>query len=104
MLQCINVQDGVNTDGTKLQIDACVEGNKNQEWVFVNSTLQWSSTDKCIEPTDGNITDGNTVEINTCDSHNPNQKWVVEVINNATQSVIYHAFRIEGPSLLSRIV
>ncbi|KAF7369719.1 hypothetical protein MVEN_00303400 [Mycena venus] len=77
--KCIDVKDGVNADGTKLQIWTCADGNKNQEWVSVtDSTFQWNGTNKCIDLTDGKITEGNVLQIYTCDSKNSNQKWIGE--------------------------
>ncbi|KAF7343887.1 hypothetical protein MVEN_01677400 [Mycena venus] len=74
--KCIDVKDGVNADGTKLQIWTCTDGNKNQLWTSVkDNTLQWSGTNKCIDLTDGKITDGNVLQIYTCDSKNSNQGW-----------------------------
>ncbi|KAJ7688019.1 ricin B lectin domain-containing protein, partial [Mycena rosella] len=74
--KCIDVMDGVNADGTKLQIWTCSEGNPNQQWISVtDDTLQWNGTDKCIDLTDGKITDGNVLQIYTCDDSNSNQKW-----------------------------
>jgi hypothetical protein len=71
------VKDGVNADGTKLQIWSCVENSKNQQWISVtDGTFQWSGTNKCTDPTDGKITDGNVLQIYTCDSKNANQKWL----------------------------
>jgi hypothetical protein len=70
------VKDGVNADGTKLQIWSCVQGSKNQQWIsLTDSTFQWSGTNKCIDLSDGKITDGNVLQLWTCDSNNSNQKW-----------------------------
>ncbi|KAF7373795.1 hypothetical protein MSAN_00591200 [Mycena sanguinolenta] len=74
--KCIDVTNGVNADGTKLQIWTCVKGSTNQQWISVtDSTFQWSGTDKCIDLTNGVITDGNVLQLWTCDSANSNQKW-----------------------------
>ncbi|KAJ7868542.1 ricin B lectin domain-containing protein, partial [Mycena olivaceomarginata] len=74
--KCINVKDGVNADGTKLQIWSCVQGSKNQQWIsLTDSTFQWSGTNNCIDLSDGKITDGNVLQLWTCDSNNSNQKW-----------------------------
>ncbi|KAJ7720489.1 ricin B lectin domain-containing protein [Mycena olivaceomarginata] len=74
--KCIDVKDGVNADGTKLQIWSCVQGSKNQQWIsLTDSTFQWSGTNKCIDLSDGKITDGNVLQLWTCDSNNSNQKW-----------------------------
>ncbi|KAJ7305538.1 ricin B lectin domain-containing protein, partial [Mycena albidolilacea] len=74
--KCIDVKDGVDADGTKLQIWSCVQGSKNQQWIsLTDSTFQWSGTNKCIDLSDGKITDGNVLQLWTCDSNNSNQKW-----------------------------
>ncbi|KAJ6554375.1 ricin B lectin domain-containing protein [Mycena capillaripes] len=74
--KCIDVKDGINADGTKLQIWTCTEGDANQQWISdTDNTFQWSGTNKCIDLTDGKITDGNVLQIYTCDSKNSNQKW-----------------------------
>ncbi|KAF8184064.1 ricin B lectin domain-containing protein [Mycena galopus ATCC 62051] len=76
--KCIDVKDGLDADGTRLQIATCVEGNKNQEWIFVQSTLQWSGTNKCVDIPDGNMTDGNALQIYTCDDNSSMQRWAAE--------------------------
>jgi hypothetical protein len=38
--KCLDVKDGVNSDGTKLQIWTCATGSKNQGWIYtVRSVL-----------------------------------------------------------------
>ena len=32
--KCLDVKDGVNQDGTKLQIWTCATGSKNQGWIY----------------------------------------------------------------------
>ncbi|KAJ7482681.1 ricin B lectin domain-containing protein [Mycena latifolia] len=80
--KCIDVTNGVNADGTKLQIWTCSEGNTNQLWTSLNDfTFQWSGTNKCIDLSDSKITDGNVLQIWTCGSGsigNSNQKWTGE--------------------------
>ncbi|KAJ6463478.1 ricin B lectin domain-containing protein [Mycena sanguinolenta] len=72
--KCIDVTDGVNADGTLLQMWTC-SGGKNQQWVNrLDGTFQWSGTNKCIDLTNGVITDGNQLQIWTCTS-GPNQVW-----------------------------
>ncbi|KAG7087961.1 hypothetical protein E1B28_012002 [Marasmius oreades] len=79
--KCLDVTDGINADGTKLQVWACVNGSTNQQWISTTDlTFQWAGTNKCIDLTDGNITDGNQLQIWTCDSNNSNQKWTVNPI------------------------
>ncbi|KAK1231148.1 hypothetical protein PQX77_005739 [Marasmius sp. AFHP31] len=76
--KCLDVKDGANTDGTKLQIWTCTPGSTNQLWISVNDfTFNWAGTDKCIDLTDGNIADGNQLQIWTCvgGPGSQNQKW-----------------------------
>ncbi|KAG7093357.1 hypothetical protein E1B28_007039 [Marasmius oreades] len=77
-----DVTDGINADGTKLQVWTCVDGNTNQQWIeSVNDlTFRWAGTDKCIDLTDGNLTDGNQLQIWTCDltRNNQNQRWAIK--------------------------
>ncbi|KAF9261596.1 hypothetical protein L218DRAFT_961383 [Marasmius fiardii PR-910] len=74
--KCLDVKDGRNADGTKLQIWSCADGNTNQQWISVTDlTFQWAGTNKCIDLTDGKADDGNQLQIWTCDSNNSNQKW-----------------------------
>jgi len=77
--KCLDVTDGVDADGTKLQIWDCT-GGPNQQWVrTLYSTIQWNggAGNKCIDLTDGNIADGTALQIWTCaeDGSNQNQQW-----------------------------
>ncbi|KAJ7490745.1 ricin B lectin domain-containing protein [Mycena latifolia] len=74
--KCLDVTNGVNADGTKLQIWTCAAGNTNQMWIPVSdSAITWSGKNKCVDLTNGNTTDGNQVQIWDCDASNNNQKW-----------------------------
>ncbi|KAG7087982.1 hypothetical protein E1B28_012022 [Marasmius oreades] len=74
--KCVDVIDGNNADGAKLQIWTCVAGNTNQLFIPVaSSTYQWAGTNKCIDLTDGNINNGNQLQVWTCDPNNSNQRW-----------------------------
>ncbi|KAL0570844.1 hypothetical protein V5O48_011116 [Marasmius crinis-equi] len=82
--KCLDVKDGANADGSKLQIWSCVTGSTNQQWISVNDfTFQWSGTNKCIDLTNGDITDGNQLQVWTCDSANTNQKFTGVQVGNA---------------------
>ncbi|KAJ7054608.1 ricin B lectin domain-containing protein [Mycena amicta] len=75
--KCIDVKDGVNADGTLLQIWTCDENsaNPNQLWTSYNDwTFRWNNTNKCIDLKDGKITDGSPIQIWTC-TDGPNQEW-----------------------------
>jgi len=74
--KCLDVTDGVDADGTKLQIWTCDFANANQRWIPVSgSTITWFGENKCVDLTDGNLTDGNQAQIWDCDVNNSNQKW-----------------------------
>ena len=46
-LQCLDVTNGVNEDGTKLQIWTCIAGNTNQMWnANADGTYTWAGTNK----------------------------------------------------------
>ncbi|KAJ7092400.1 ricin B lectin domain-containing protein [Mycena belliarum] len=85
--KCIDVTNGVNADGTKLQIWTCVPGSTNQQFISLNDfTLQWAGTNKCIDLSDGKITDGNQLQIWTCDSKNSNQGWIYFLLTDALRT------------------
>ncbi|KAJ7855789.1 ricin B lectin domain-containing protein [Mycena leptocephala] len=73
--KCLDVTNGANTDGTKLQIWTCAAGNTNQMWIPAGPTITWSGKNKCVDVTNGNITDGNQIQIWDCDVSNNNQNW-----------------------------
>ncbi|KAJ6533443.1 ricin B lectin domain-containing protein [Mycena vulgaris] len=73
--KCIDVPNGVNAVGTKLQIWTC-SGGPNQQWIgTLDRSFRWSGTDKCIDLTDGRIADGTALQLYTCSSGNQNQGW-----------------------------
>ncbi|KAJ7081191.1 ricin B lectin domain-containing protein [Mycena belliarum] len=73
--KCIDVKDGKNADGTKLQIWTC-SGGPNQQFVGrLDGSFQWAGSNKCIDLTDGRITDGTQLQLYTCGSGNLNQQW-----------------------------
>jgi len=77
--KCLDVTNGVNANGVKLQWWTCGTNNPNQQWIFapegLDSVLQWSNTNKCVDITNGITTDGNQLQIWECSSNNPNQGW-----------------------------
>ncbi|KAF7307969.1 hypothetical protein MKEN_01158400 [Mycena kentingensis (nom. inval.)] len=85
--KCLDVKDGVDADGTTLQIWTCDANNKNQQWTSQTDwTFTWADTNKCIDLRDGGITDGTPIQLWTC-SDGPNQKWVGASNPSNTQSV-----------------
>ncbi|KAG7087988.1 hypothetical protein E1B28_012027 [Marasmius oreades] len=74
--KCLDVVNGVNADGAKVQIWDCIDGNTNQLWTDTTaSQLQWSGTNKCVDLPSGSVTDGTQLQIWTCASGNTNQGW-----------------------------
>ncbi|KAJ7065646.1 ricin B lectin domain-containing protein [Mycena amicta] len=75
--KCLDVVNGVNADGTKLQIWTCATGNTNQMWVPGGQEIPiaWSGKGKCIDLTGGNTTAGNQFQVWTCDNQNDNQRF-----------------------------
>ncbi|KAJ7584003.1 ricin B lectin domain-containing protein [Mycena floridula] len=74
--KCLDVPNGVNADGVKLQIWTCGTGNKNQLWqVNGDGSISWAGSNKCLDDTDGKLNDGNPVQLWTCAQNNVNQAW-----------------------------
>ncbi|KAJ7579743.1 ricin B lectin domain-containing protein, partial [Mycena floridula] len=77
--KCLDVKDGVNANGTKVQIWTCGENNPNQKFnVNWDGSISWDRTGKCVDvtgaPGDGGL--GTFVQIWECRAGNPNQKWI----------------------------
>jgi len=75
--KCLDVTDGVNNDGTKLQIWSCADSsNANQQWFYTtDDRLSWTNHGKCVDLTDGQMTAGNHIQVWSCSNGNPNQVW-----------------------------
>ncbi|KAK6996692.1 ricin B lectin domain-containing protein [Favolaschia claudopus] len=79
--KCLDVKDGVDSNGSKLQIWSCSVGNTNQLWVpqlASGGNIVWSGKNKCIDLTDGNTANGTPVQVWDCPkspSDNANQAW-----------------------------
>ncbi|KAJ6464922.1 ricin B lectin domain-containing protein [Mycena sanguinolenta] len=77
---CLDVIDGVDADGTKLQVWECTPGDTNQNFAFTDvrdgTMIQWfgvTDSKVCVDVTDGNINNGNQVQIWDCDANNNHQ-------------------------------
>jgi len=77
--KCLDVRNGVNADGTKLQIWTCsTNGGVNQQWWYTgDNRLSWKDHGKCTDLTSGSLADGNPIQIWTCGGGNANQVWNV---------------------------
>ncbi|KAF5342015.1 hypothetical protein D9611_001235 [Ephemerocybe angulata] len=75
--KCLDVTDGVNKDGQKLQIWTCASNNANQQWYYNkwDNNLSWTGKGKCVDLPDGNLSDGNRLQIWGCWNKNTNQIW-----------------------------
>jgi len=79
---CLDVTNGVDADGTLLQVYECFNGNTNQQWQFNgNFSIQWKGHNKCIDLTNGNVNSGTQLQIFTCFNGNTNQQWEIEPLN-----------------------
>ncbi|TFK18779.1 macrofage activating glyco protein [Coprinopsis marcescibilis] len=86
--KCLDVTDGLDNDGTKLQIWTCSDinnPNPNQGWWYNkwDNTLDWTGRGKCIDVTDGSQADGTRIQIWGCWNRNPNQIWSTGYMPNA---------------------
>ncbi|KAJ7469970.1 ricin B lectin domain-containing protein [Mycena galericulata] len=82
--KCLDVTNGVDADGTKLQIWTCFSGNTNQLWEpeFGSvGNIFWVGENKCVDLTNGNTTNGNQLQVWDCDTSNPNQIWGVSIVD-----------------------
>ncbi|EIN04085.1 carbohydrate-binding module family 13 protein [Punctularia strigosozonata HHB-11173 SS5] len=78
--KCLDVTDGKNVDGVKLQIWDCDASNPNQQFWYTaygDNHLAWTNHGKCLDLTGGSLSNGNQVQLWTCSGNNPNQIWDV---------------------------
>ncbi|KAL0057399.1 hypothetical protein AAF712_015960 [Marasmius tenuissimus] len=77
--KCLDVPNGDATNGNRLQIRNCVEGDANQQWKrrspFPNFTIEWVGKNKCVDITNGDMTVGNSLQISDCDASSEYQTW-----------------------------
>ncbi|KAJ6493311.1 ricin B lectin domain-containing protein [Mycena sanguinolenta] len=87
--KCLDVTNGANVDGTKLQIWTCASGNTNQLWLPAgqDSTITWAGQNKCVDLTNGLVTDGNQIQIWDCDAQNGNQRWIYGLTQDVSRSI-----------------
>jgi hypothetical protein len=46
--KCLDVPNGLDQNGVKLQIWTCYDGNTNQLWQFGDEGIKWSSHNKSV--------------------------------------------------------
>ena len=65
--KCLDVTNGNNSNGAKLQIWDCAPSNANQQWYWTTDNhLAWTNHGRCLDLTGGSLTDGNKVQIWDC--------------------------------------
>ncbi|KAJ7202644.1 ricin B lectin domain-containing protein [Mycena pura] len=87
--KCIDVTDGVNANGVRLQTWTCVDGAANQQFLHQGRSvvalpvdfISWyAHPGLCMDLTDGRNVSGNPVQMWACDFENPNQIWQLEPV------------------------
>ncbi|KAK7460690.1 hypothetical protein VKT23_009405 [Stygiomarasmius scandens] len=73
--KCLDVIDGVEENGTKLQIWTCYDENTNQQFNAWDDHIAWAHRGLCLDLIDGNTAGGTFVQIWECSRRNPNQIW-----------------------------
>lgn len=76
---CLDVVDGRQENGVKLQTWTCVEGSTNQQFTqtggdslnYPTNTFEWTSTGLCVDLTDGSTDE--QLQLWACDELNTNQ-------------------------------
>ncbi|KAF6756835.1 macrofage activating glycoprotein [Ephemerocybe angulata] len=83
--KCLDVKDGVNQDGSRLQVWTCASENTNQKWNYNkwDNTLEWQGKGKCVDLVDGKQDDGTPTQIWSCWNQNSNQIWTTGYMYNA---------------------
>jgi len=89
--KCLDVTNGANTNGNKLQVWDCSSGNANQQFdytKFGDNHIKWTKG-KCIDLTDGSMANGNRVQIWDCNGaeNNNNQIWDTGYMYNKLPNV-----------------
>ena len=64
--KCLDVTNGVDQSGTKLQIFTCGSGNINQQWQVSTgdsgiNAVKWAKSNRCVDLTDGSQSVGTPV-------------------------------------------
>ncbi|KAF8993849.1 ricin B lectin domain-containing protein [Cyathus striatus] len=83
MNKCLDVADGNSSNGVKLQVWTCVDGNANQQFqrtdpnvlALPEDHISWMlHLNLCMDLTDGRLDNGNQIQLWECSSSNPNQR------------------------------
>ncbi|KAI5120318.1 hypothetical protein M0805_000378 [Coniferiporia weirii] len=74
--KCLDVTNGADADGTKLQIWDCSANDANQQFYYTTDyRLAWTNMGKCVDLTGGSLSTGNLIQVWSCTSNNANQVW-----------------------------
>ncbi|KAG7087975.1 hypothetical protein E1B28_012015 [Marasmius oreades] len=80
--KCLDVRDGLTTNGNLVQAWSCATGNTNQLWQYNggSTTVSWVGQNKCLDIRDGNLAAGALVQIWDCIPGNTNQLWFASLL------------------------
>lgn len=74
--KCLDVTNGQNVNGVKLQIWTCSSNNPNQKFSYTRDyRLSWTNHGKCTDLTGGSLASGNRIQLWACSGGNANQVW-----------------------------
>ncbi|KIM83559.1 carbohydrate-binding module family 13 protein [Piloderma croceum F 1598] len=79
--KCLDVTNGVNADGTKVQVWDCeIDIAFDQQFVYTpfgDNHLAWNNSGRCLDLPNGNLSSGNQVQVWACNGaeDNNNQIW-----------------------------
>jgi hypothetical protein len=81
--KCLDVTDGNDINGVKLQLWDCWPNSANQQWWWTGDNhLAWTNHGRCLDLTDGSQANGNRVQLWDCSGGNGNQIWNVGYLSN----------------------
>lgn len=79
--KCLDVIEGTNANGTKLQVWSCSPNTPytNQVWDTTDlGQIKWrKGANKCLDLTKGSVENGNPMQIWTCAGSGNNQLWTI---------------------------
>lgn len=71
---CLDVADGANRNGARLQLWNCDAGNKNQQFTLADGRLK-AANGRCVDVKDGYRGNGGALQLWDCAQGNGNQAW-----------------------------
>ncbi|CAE6437582.1 unnamed protein product [Rhizoctonia solani] len=82
--KCLDVKDGKDANGSKLQIWSCNGNSANQKfwYSFWDYTLSWKDRGKCVDLSGGSVENGNVAQVWGCKKENPNQVWTTGYLSS----------------------